>query len=127
MKNKAFTRKSTAEKRRYLSAVLRFASGGALDDAMIGRILLKVAIHRQYNVSVFSDASSFQKAVACDKPGNTSLPVVHSRTGNGSAAAVTAPLKSALPEKSKRAIYIYSPNLYNRKGANKWVRATKNG
>ena len=127
MKNKVFTRKTAAEKRRHLSSVLRYAAGGALDDDMIGRILPKVAIHRQYTVSAYSDRLAFQQAVAHARTGNAPLSVVYARSGRGPVTAVITPRETGDVNKSKRAIYICLPNLSYRKGVKPWARASRNG
>ena len=127
LKNKLFKLKSAEEKRRRLAAVLRNISGGALDDAMIGRILPIVSIHEQYAVSAFSSNRMFQEAVARSQTGDALLTVVVSRAGRKQAAAVIAPLKQAGSKTCQRAIYVYTPNLFHRRGARQWARASKNG
>jgi len=126
LKNKVFMRKTGEEKRRHLSAALKYTTGGALDDGTIRRILPKVDIHRQYTVSAFSDSRAFQEAVARTQTEKVLMSAVFSRTGNGTAAVVITPLKSADPKKSKRVIYIYTPILYAGKGAKKWAKASRN-
>ena len=127
LKNKVFMKKSAGEKRRRLYAVLEHIAGGSLDDVMIGLIIPKVAIHRQYTISAFSDNLAFQKAIARAQTGNSLLSVVYSRAGNGTVAVVITPRKQDNGTKNTRAIYIYSPKLYYRKGVKKWAKASKNG
>jgi hypothetical protein len=109
--------KSTAEKRRRLAAVLRNVACGGLDEEMIGRILPRVSIHRQYAVSAFSDNRTFREAVARAQAGNILLTVVFSRGSRRLVAAVITPRKTCGSEKPRRAIYVYAPNRRARKGA----------
>ena len=125
LKNTVFMQKTAEEKRKHLAAVLRYAAGGSLDDEMIGRILPKVAIHRQYTVSAFTEDLAFQEAISHAISERAQISIVYSRIGCSTVAVVIEPRESAA--QNKWAIFIYSPNPYFRKGMEQWARASKNG
>lgn len=126
MKNKIFKLMSAAEKRRYLTAVLRRGTGGALDGKAIRHILKSISINRQYNVSAFPDIRVFQLAVTHAKNENVLLSVIYPRHGNIPVAAVFRPARSSGADTNKRAVYIHTPNRRTRKGVAKWTKATRN-
>ena len=119
--------KSAEDKRRYLTAVLKNTGGGVLGDRMIYRILPNVHIHSQYVVKAFTDDRVFREAVARAQIGRTLSSVAFTRGRNGAAAAIIAPLRPSGSKKGRRAIYIYAPKLYDRKGVKKWARASRSG
>lgn len=126
LKNKAFTRQTNEEKRQHLSAVLKHVTSGSMDDEMIRRILPKVAIHKQYTVSAFSSLRAFQEAVARAQMGSIKHSVLFSQAWYGPIAVIITPLKTNEMKKGRRAIYIYAPNRFVRKGALNWTGAKKN-
>lgn len=127
MKNRIFTQMSAAEKRKILTTVLRNTSNGVLDDGMIGRILPIVSIHKQYTVAAFSNKKAFHEAVARTQTGKGQLSVISSRNGYGRTIAVVTPLRATGPKKHRRAIFIYAPDQYYKKGAEQWAGTPKKG
>jgi hypothetical protein len=127
MNNKAFAQKSDAEKRRRLSAVLRYGTGGTLTGEMTVRVLSKVSLNRQYTVKVFSDPKAFQKAVARARSEEikTFMSVVFPR-GEYRRAPVAAVVTPADQNKTRREILILAPH-YTRKGVKTWAKTTRAG
>jgi hypothetical protein len=116
LKNKIFRRKSAAERRRYLSAVLRHGVGGALSEEEIDRILSEVSLNRQYAVSIFLNHISFRETLAriLTEENKTFMSVVFSRGGHRR-APVAVIVTSAERNGTKREILVLAPK-YIRKG-----------
>ena len=117
MKNRVFVHKTSEEKQRHLTEVLRAAAGGALNDSMIKWIISIVYIHKQYAVTTYTDNKLFYDAVESARADNILMSVVSVQSGNGTAAAVIMPIRNCATGKDKRAILVYSPGNLCRKGA----------
>ena len=109
LKNKVFAKKTVLQKRQHLSSTLKYITGGALDDAMIGRIMHEVAIHEQYTVSMYPNYDAFNRAVSRAQAGRVRTSTVYSRNNAITVVAVITPLRSAKTRNSRRAIYILAP------------------
>ena len=117
LNNKTFRSIPADDKRRYLAAVLKNSTGGALDDGMIGRIMPNVSIHNQYRVSVYTNERSFWDAVYDAFTGKNLLSVVFAPNKQAPAAAIISPEKAIEPGRGRRAIFICALDPYVRKGA----------
>ena len=117
LKNKVFKEMSGTKRRCHLAAILRHSAGGMLSNEMIGRILPKVALHKQYTVSVFAGSRDFQEAVVRAQADETQMHVVFAHGGsNAPVAAVISPPKMGRTTETRCAILICAPKPYWRKG-----------
>lgn len=116
LKNKVFMQKTAEQKRQYLSAALRYISGGALDDGMIGRILPKISIQEQYTIVAISAYPAFQKAIARAQIGKVRTSTIFLRNKGGAVVVVITPMKSADASIVRRLILIHAPQQNMRKG-----------
>ncbi|MCL2343534.1 MAG: hypothetical protein FWC62_06525 [Firmicutes bacterium] len=107
LKNQVFERKSGEAMRRQLSIALKKKSCGALDDRVIGLILQRVVLHRQYKISVFSNYTTFCNAVISVRDQKAPMAFVASEIKRGFVTAAITPLSMAEPKKNHRVIYIY--------------------
>ena len=115
MNNKLFKSKSTEEKRRHLSAVLKNVTGEILDDNMIERILSHVAIDRQYTISVYSGAQAYYEARGQTGPETVLLSIANPKNGHWPSAVVITLNKTDTDKTKNPEIRVCTSNPYIRK------------